>query len=367
MKRPRPKRFCARPLLAGSAATEVLETYAEFLDRHGSAETPGGLRETPGHCRGQPDENTQRAIARRLVLLSLETGDRAAAAGYLRQYREAGGKDWEQATLERAPAPAAPRETIEIPGPLNFLQANGRGFAGRNGGGAAGGAGAQRRNQRLPRRPRKEGLEPTEYLKLLTRYLSQARELEKLAGPEKTLRVESCDSAQAGDLLRVLGYRMRGGCGSEVVLETVNATRAFLTIDSGFPPARAWSRRSGPTAPSSTITGRPRSPSWRARSYWLGATEKQAGEFIDAFIADPSLCRFYLAMSKPDSDTAEELRKAIPAQRLRAFAHVLDFYGSMFEIRSGKAMVPGGARTRAHVGGTGGRVARQGRGNSSSA
>ncbi len=28
---------------------------------------------------------------------------------------------------------------------------------------------------------------------------------------------------------------MRGGCGSEVVLETVNATRAFLTTDSGFP------------------------------------------------------------------------------------------------------------------------------------
>jgi len=28
---------------------------------------------------------------------------------------------------------------------------------------------------------------------------------------------------------------MRGGCGSEVVLETVNAPRAFLTTDSGFP------------------------------------------------------------------------------------------------------------------------------------
>ena len=28
---------------------------------------------------------------------------------------------------------------------------------------------------------------------------------------------------------------MRGGCGSEVVLETVNAARAFLTTDSGFP------------------------------------------------------------------------------------------------------------------------------------
>ena len=30
---------------------------------------------------------------------------------------------------------------------------------------------------------------------------------------------------------------MRGGCGSDLVLETVNASRAFLTTDSGFPLA----------------------------------------------------------------------------------------------------------------------------------
>ena len=41
--------------------------------------------------------------------------------------------------------------------------------------------------------------------------------------------------AERRRLLRILGFRMRGGCGSEVVLETVNATRAFLTTDSGFP------------------------------------------------------------------------------------------------------------------------------------
>ena len=32
-------------------------------------------------------------------------------------------------------------------------------------------------------------------------------------------------------------HQRRGGCGSEVVLETVNASRAFLTTDSGFPLA----------------------------------------------------------------------------------------------------------------------------------
>src|SRR5581483_6252056 len=41
----------------------------------------------------------------------------------------------------------------------------------------------------------------------------------------------------------------------------------------------------------------------------------------------------------------EELRKAIPMPRLRAYAHVLDFFGSMFEIRGGKAVLPGGSRS----------------------
>src|SRR5437764_12118994 len=80
-----------------------------------------------------------------------------------------------------------------------------------------------------------EALEQTEYLKLVHRYLAQARELDKLAGADKMIKVENCESASAGELLKILGYRMRGGCGSEVVLETVNASRAFLTTDSGFP------------------------------------------------------------------------------------------------------------------------------------
>ena len=73
------------------------------------------------------------------------------------------------------------------------------------------------------------------YLKLVHRYLSQARELEKIAGDDKIIQVETCESPVVGELLRVLGFRIRGGCGSEVVLETVNASRAFLTTDSGFP------------------------------------------------------------------------------------------------------------------------------------
>ncbi len=32
-------------------------------------------------------------------------------------------------------------------------------------------------------------------------------------------------------------------------------------------------------------------------------------------------------------------------QKIRAFAHVLDFYGGMFQVRNGRAVVPGGARS----------------------
>ena len=70
-------------------------------------------------------------------------------------------------------------------------------------------------------------LEPTEYLKLLVRYISQARELEKLAGADKVIKITDCESAQTGELLRIVGFRMRGGCGSEVVLETVECGARF--------------------------------------------------------------------------------------------------------------------------------------------
>ena len=183
-----------------------------------------------------------------------------------------------------------------------------------------------------------DALEQTEYLKLVHRYLSQARELEKLAGADKVIKTENCESANVGELLKILGYRMRGGCGSEVVLETVNASRAFLTTDSGFPLTdleqalrtnRPFSYDFHPTQVS-VLYG---------PEYWPSAKEKSS-EFIDAFLSDPSLCRLYLGLSKLDRDTAEELRKVMPVQRLRAYSHVLDFFGAMFEIRNGKGGNP---------------------------
>ena len=97
--------------------------------------------------------------------------------------------------------------------------------------------------------------------------------------------------------------------------------------------------------------------------YWLGGQkEKEAPDFLETFISDPSICRLYLGLSKLDRETAGDLRKSIPYARLKAFAHVLDFFGGMFEIRDGKAVVPGGQRSAAAWGELAGRLAGQGRG-----
>jgi len=190
-----------------------------------------------------------------------------------------------------------------------------------------------------------EALEQTEYLKLVVRYLSQAREIEKLA-TNGTIRIEQCESTQTADLLKAIGYRMRGGCGAEVVLETVNAARAFLTIDSGFPLSQLET---------ALRTNRPFEYDFRPTQipvlygpdFWLSAKDKGAPEagFVDFFLSDPSLCRLYLGLSKLDTETADELKKAIPVARLKAFSHVLDFFGGMFQIRGGKAVVPGAPRS----------------------
>ena len=320
----------------------AVAAYADFLDRYNDPETRQVYDRLLDLHRRAGDRVRLAATARRLVLLSLIAGDRTAASRYLEEYRTAGGSDWSGAVIPQPPA-AEPQSFIEIPGPFSSF--------------ARMAAVSQEVTlpDLLPSVARNvitngyqasssnEGLDQTEYLKLVVRYLSQARELDRLAGPEKTIRIRSCESEQTGELLRILGYRMRGACGGDLVLETVNATRAFLTIYSGFPLAdleqalrtdRPFSYEFKPT----------QAPALYGAVYWLDGKEKQTADFIDAFLADPSLCRLYMALTKLDRGTAEELRKAVPFQRLKAFAHVLDFYWGMFEIREGKAVVPGGAR-----------------------
>jgi len=136
---------------------------------------------------------------------------------------------------------------------------------------------------------------------------------------------------------------MRGGCGSEVVLETVNAGRAFLTADSGFPVNRLEE---------ALRTNRPFSYDFHPTLVpvmfgRLTGRRKQGADFIEALISDPSLCRLYLGLSNLEPATAAAMHDAGTLTHLRVYAHVLDFFGGQFELRDGKAVVPGGARSAA--------------------
>ena len=317
----------------------ALRAYAEFLERHHDP----AAREIYARLsqllqRTSAPAGQRAAVAQRLAILDLLAGDREAAARDLRDYSAAGGKDLALPPLRTATA----LSYIEVPGPL-------RSFARM-----AALSPDLTPTELLPALARNiitegyratasnEALEQTEYLKLVIRYLSQARELERLAGPSKTLRVDMCESPATADLLRVIGFRMRGGCGSDLVLETVNASRAFLTTDSGFPVAGL--EQALRTNRPFTLDYQPtRVPILYTADYWQPAATK--GEFIDDFLGDPSLCRLYVALSKLDTETAEQLRRAFPSAHLKIYAHVLDFFGGMFQIREGKAVVPGGARS----------------------
>ena len=224
----------ARDYLQRAAQTSGVDAklaYAQFLDRHRDPAAREAYENVWKVAQGEQRE----LAARRMVVLDLIAGDRDATERHIEQYRSSGGRDF---NLPAAVSPQSEkRVTIAIPGPLrsfsrmaalapeiapdDVLPALARNIV-TNGYQAAGS---------------NDVLEQTEYLKLVVRYLSQARELEKLADSSGIIKIETCDSTQTGELLRVLGYRMRGGCGSEVVLETLNASRAFLTIDSGFPLA----------------------------------------------------------------------------------------------------------------------------------
>ena len=320
----------------------ALQAYAEFLSDHrdpAARNTYEKLRELLGRNGASAGERAK--IARRLTELDLIAGDRLSAEKHLDEFRALGGNGL---SLPPQAVSALHASFIDVPGPLRSfarMAAVSPDIAAEDVMGALAhnvvlnGYSALRAS---------ESLEPTEYLKLLMRYLSQAREIEKLAGPEKILKVETCESAQTGDLLRILGYRMRGSCGSDVALETVNPSRAFLTIDSGFPLStlEAALRTSRPF----TLDYHPaRVPILYSADYWQPPGAQKPVEFIDFFLGDPALCRLYSAMSSLDPDTADQIRKDMPAAKAKVYAHVWDFFGSMLELRDGRAMTPGGARS----------------------
>ena len=337
----------ARAAQASPNSEAAWTAYAEFLDRYGDPAAREAYGKLIAALRNGGDSARAATVARRLALLDLLAGDRIAANTHLDAYRAAGGKPVSLGAPPEAKSPAD-QGTANIPGPLrsfarmaalspdadpsDILPALARNVV-------TNGYQASHNN---------ESLEQTEYLKLVHRYLAQARELEKLAGETHTIKIDTCESPAAGELLRVLGFRMRGGCGSEVVLETVNAPRAFLTTDSGFPlnDLEQALRINHPF----TYDFHPTAvPVMFGPDYWSGPKDKDkdAANFIENFISDPSVCRLYLGFSKLDTNTGEAMKKVASLTRLKAYSHVLDFFGGMFEIRDGKAVVPGGQRAAA--------------------
>ncbi len=189
-----------------------------------------------------------------------------------------------------------------------------------------------------------QGGKPTEFLILLNWYLDQARELLALAGPEGVIHISNC--AEAKPLLAILGYRLKESCGPNAALETTNADRAFLTIDSGFPLSELEETLRG-GKPFVNPYPASRVPGLFTPNDWTGNEKNGKNsrkEVVDSLLRDPGMARLYWAMSRMDAETRNVLWQSQGLRKLIPVAAVLDFYGTHISIRTGRVIVPGGTR-----------------------
>ena len=288
----------------------ALSAHAEFLDQHRDPRARQAYERLYDAASGPAKADA----VRRLAILDLLAGDKAAAAKHIEDYRAAGGTDLSVPTASARPA--IETGIVEIPGPLrsfNRMAALSPDLP------AEELVGALARNvitNGYQATSGSESLEPTEYLKLVFRYLSQARELEKLTDDNKVLRLDNCDSPQTGSCSR----SSASVCVVAAALKSCSRPSTRPAPSSPWTPASrwpTWSRPSAPTGPSPTITNHPGSRCSTPPNTGYRPAKSRRGEFVDTFISDPSLCRLYLGMSKIDPETAEQLRKTLTS---RAFA-----------------------------------------------
>jgi len=191
----------------------------------------------------------------------------------------------------------------------------------------------------------KDSGSPTEFLILLGRYVNQAKELAQLAGDSGVVRLSGCE--QAGSLLKILGYRLRGQCGEKnATLVTDDAERAFLTVDSGFPlPTleEALRRRESFSYPfpSSEVPLLFKEADWKAA---IKSSRRRNYEGLEMFLYHPGAARLYWALSRLDPHTRAVLEQSVGLKRLLPLSADLDFYGSQIWVRNGQVEVPGGAK-----------------------
>jgi hypothetical protein len=183
---------------------------------------------------------------------------------------------------------------------------------------------------------------PTEYLRLLDRYLHQARELQMLAS-SGTIRVANCEDA--APLLSILGYHARPACGQKgSTLTTADPERAFLTTDSGFPlTALEESLEKGDTFtyafPESRVPVLFSENEWKSLSQ---AKNRGSQSLVDILLHEPAVDRLYWALANTDAETRNALVRNPGLGRLLPYGPVLDFYGTQILIRAGHVLVPGG-------------------------
>ena len=185
---------------------------------------------------------------------------------------------------------------------------------------------------------------PTEYLRLLDRYLHQARELQMMAGSSGTIRVSNC--AEAEPLLSILGYRARPACGQKgSTLATADPERAFLTTDSGFPlTALEEALEKGETFtyafPESRVPVLFNENDWKSLS---AAKNRGSQNLVDILLHEPAVDRLYWALSNTDVETRNALERSPGLVKLLPYGPILDFYGTQVYIRAGRVVVPGGS------------------------
>src|ERR1035438_9663873 len=126
-------------------------------------------------------------------------------------------------------------------------------------------------------------------------------------------------------------------------------TRAFLTVDSGFPLVELEEALQNGTPfvysyPSSAVPALSRVSDWMALQ---SAARPAAGNLVGLLLNDPQVARLYWAMAKQDSETRSELEQSPGLKALLPYSAELDFYGSQMRIRSGHVLVPGGASAQA--------------------